>query len=139
MGDVQIGEGVTGLRQAFELTGTQTVVAMLWKIPDNQTAQLVTDFFDHLTAGQSKAAALGNAQLNIVALHRRQHHAAHPFYGAAFTLTGDLSVRTGNDTRCQDIPNGMSDDAGRGTWRPLPLAEALRSTGPWSRSPQNQD
>jgi CHAT domain-containing protein len=81
------GEGVTGLARAFMSAGARRVVASLWKVDDDATAELMTDFYRHLLKEKmTPSAALRAAQLEIAAQRRWRQ----PFYWAGFFLSGDF-------------------------------------------------
>jgi len=47
------GEGVTGLARAFLYAGSKGVVCSLWSVDDQETANLMVDFYRHLQKGRS--------------------------------------------------------------------------------------
>ncbi len=91
LGEVRIGEGVFGLRRAFILAGTKTLIMSLWKVPDQQTQELMVDFYRRILAGQPRADALREAQLVLKTRY------PHPYNWGAFICQGDprpLPLRT---------------------------------------------
>jgi hypothetical protein len=66
--------------------GASTVVASLWKVDDEATAELMKRFYTNmLQGGMTPAEALRAAQNSI----RQEPQWSAPYYWAAFTLQGD--------------------------------------------------
>ncbi len=59
------GEGVMSLARAFFQAGAHTVVASLWRLRDNKTADFFDRFYRKLGQGESVAAALQAAQREL--------------------------------------------------------------------------
>jgi len=49
---------------------------------------LMSEFFAAMAGGQPRSAALRAAQLKLIEAARNQFESAHPYYWAAFNLTG---------------------------------------------------
>ena len=62
IGDVKLGEGVFGLRRAFAIAGTKTLIMSLWSVPDRATALLMNRFLSNLRRGIGRRVALKEAQ-----------------------------------------------------------------------------
>ena len=89
MGEARQGEGVFGLRRAFQLAGAQTVVMSLWEVPDRETVALMRDFYSRMKAGIGSSRELQQASLSLMRARRERNGAAHPFYWGAFVCVGN--------------------------------------------------
>ena len=58
LGVVDDAEGVLGVRRAFVIAGTDSLVCSLWKVPDDETKQLMVSFYRHIKNGARPSAAL---------------------------------------------------------------------------------
>ena len=76
------GDEMVGLVRAFLVAGAARVLASLWPVDDAVTAAFMASFYAALCRGQAPAAALQQAQIEVMQTH------PHPFYWAAFTLHG---------------------------------------------------
>src|SRR5262249_3250568 len=103
-GEVQVGEGVLGLRRAFQLAGAQTVLASLWMVPDAKTERRMSDCLKRWLEGTPPAAALRQAQLEMI---RRLRQSANPRCGRRRRCTGPASSATAN--RADAAPRGIGN------------------------------
>jgi CHAT domain-containing protein len=85
VGKVQGGEGVYGLRRAFFLAGTETLVMSLWEVSDRVTRDMMTSYYAGLHRGLGRGEALRQAELEMLKRKDRQH----PFYWASFIQAGE--------------------------------------------------
>ncbi len=83
-GEVKTGEGVMSLRRAFRIAGAESVLASHWKVSDQATSRLMTEFMRRWRGGAPRAQAWREAQLSLL----RSKDFSNPYYWAAFTLTG---------------------------------------------------
>ena len=80
------GEGLIGLTRGFMYAGASTVMASLWKVDDEATAELMKRFYTNmLQRGMTPTAALRSAQNSI----RQEPQWRAPYYWAAFTMQGE--------------------------------------------------
>jgi CHAT domain-containing protein len=79
-GKVDPVDGVYGLQRAFKLAGVQTIVMSLWKVQDDATAMLMTQFYTYLTNGMEKHQALWAAMMDVRTKYK------DPYYWAGFIM-----------------------------------------------------
>ena len=72
------------------LAGAKTLVMSLWKVPDQQTQELMQDFYERILAGEGRAEALRQAQLAMKAKD------PDPLNWGAFICQGDPGPLQGN-------------------------------------------
>lgn len=98
IGEIRGGEGIIGLTRAFQYAGARSVLASLWRVEDEATAELMQRFYRHLRTGKAKDEALRAAQLELIRRPLRvpdgrggwtERNAAAPYFWAALQLVGD--------------------------------------------------
>jgi CHAT domain-containing protein len=78
--------------RAFSYAGAQAITSTLWKVDDEMTAKLYTNFYDELAKDEKKPLALQNAKINY--LKKANNDGANPYYWAGIVLYGNTSAIT---------------------------------------------
>jgi len=90
LGAIAAGEGVLGLRRAFQVAGARTVIMSLWSVEDRAAMDWMRALYDgRLRRGLDTAAAVRDASLSVLAQRRARRASTHPFYWAGFVASGD--------------------------------------------------
>jgi CHAT domain-containing protein len=84
VGAIDNGEGVIGLRRAFGLAGTRSLLFSLWNVNDEATRRFMTAYYQRLVRGEGRSAALRAVQRDFLA----DPVLRDPFYWAPFVLAG---------------------------------------------------
>lgn len=81
-GQISSGEGVYGLQRAFFVAGANTLIMSLWKVDDQATKDLMTNFYKELIKSGDKRAAFIDAQKKVKKKYKS------PIYWGAFVMVG---------------------------------------------------
>ena len=87
LGEVKSGEGVYGLRRAFQMAGARTVISALWPVSDKTTSEMMSYLYDY-KENNLALAIQSLAKKNLEGL-RRKNQPDHPYLWAAFIALGD--------------------------------------------------
>ncbi len=92
LGRISRGEGVLGISRAFMYAGARNLIISLWKVADDPTQKLMTNFYKHLLEKYSEitpqtkySQALQQAKLDLI----NSGNLAQPYFWASFILIGE--------------------------------------------------
>jgi CHAT domain-containing protein len=89
IGKVTAGEGVLGLRRAFEIAGAGTLITSLWSVEDVSTRSWMRSLYENRLKGLSTAEAVRRADLDRIEAMRSAGGTTHPYYWSGFVAAGD--------------------------------------------------
>jgi len=90
VGEVRAGEGVFGLRRAFQVAGARCTIMSLWSVEDETTREWMHRLYAaRLERGMDAAMSVTTADRERLQDLRRRHHGTHPFFWGAFVAAGD--------------------------------------------------
>ncbi|QEI42976.1 Regulatory protein AfsR [Dolichospermum sp. UHCC 0315A] len=77
------GTEISGLAYLFERAGSKAVIASLWSAADEETKEIMVQFYQNLQKGMRKDEALRQAKLSQI------NNNVHPYFWSPFVLIGD--------------------------------------------------
>jgi len=90
VGEIRSGEGVFGLRRAFQVAGVKSLIMSLWSVGDDSTRSWMKALYEgRLESNLDTAAAVRHAGLEVLNDRRKRKMSTHPFYWAGFVAAGD--------------------------------------------------
>ena len=85
LGRVSRGEGIIGLSRALLFAGASNLLVSLWNVPDESTANLMSDFYNRsLHEKVSYSQALGDVKRSMIL----NKSTSRPYFWASFILIG---------------------------------------------------
>jgi CHAT domain-containing protein len=84
LGEIHEGEGVYGLRRAFQEAGVAEIVSSLWEVSDAGTQALMTGLYDKMITGTAPRDALRQVQLELI----DSSEWSYPYVWSAFMMVG---------------------------------------------------
>jgi CHAT domain-containing protein len=89
-GEIRAGEGVLGLRRAFQVAGAKNLIMSLWPVTDEGTREWMTALYQsRFGRSRGTAAAVREASLAQIRARRAAKQSTHPFYWAGFIALGN--------------------------------------------------
>jgi len=90
LGQTTSGEGVLGLRRAFQVAGVRTIIMSLWSVEDRATQDwMVALYRARLLDRLDTIQAVRRASLTVLLNRKTKGVSTYPFYWAAFVAAGD--------------------------------------------------
>jgi CHAT domain-containing protein/tetratricopeptide (TPR) repeat protein len=90
LGEIKAGEGVFGLRRAFQIAGARTIIMSLWAVEDRATLAWMRALYQgRVERRLDTADAVRDASLAVLRDRRARGLSTHPFYWAGFVAAGD--------------------------------------------------
>jgi CHAT domain-containing protein len=81
LGKVEGSEGTFGLKRGFKLAGVEQIIVSLWSVPDKETMELMTLFYDDLAKTLNLVSSFEKAQKEM-----RNKYPTEPSKWAGFVL-----------------------------------------------------
>ncbi len=88
-GQVQVGEGVMGLRRAFRLAGVGTLLMSLWAVEDESAREWMRELYSNRLQGFSTVESVARTNRAILERRRRGGLPTHPGSWGAFISVGN--------------------------------------------------
>lgn len=95
------GEGIISLARGFTSTGAEGIVAGMWNMNDEATANMIKDFYIELAKGETPSSALHEVKIKWL----NKNHDAYmdlPYYWAGMVYFGNdkpVDIKTRNTSR----------------------------------------
>jgi CHAT domain-containing protein len=92
LGELDLNEGVLGLRRAFRAAGAQALVMSLWRVDDEATREWMRALYHARFADRLEPVAAARAATHEVLRARRaEGRSTHPYYWASFIVESGRS------------------------------------------------
>ncbi|WP_162180008.1 CHAT domain-containing tetratricopeptide repeat protein [Bryobacter aggregatus] len=90
VGELRAGEGILGLRRAFQQAGARTIITSLWPVDDEETRRWMTLLYRQRFQNQeSTVDSLRTTNRLMIRSLRSAGKSTHPYHWAAFVAIGD--------------------------------------------------